>query len=317
MHHIIINDSIFDIRRVPKDSYEIRHNAIPVWLSVLACISLSFVAILFVITGAYVIYQRNAPEIKSTCIFINVFIIIGCGMIIVSSVFYNLENLSNSPKHYNIEAFCNLELWFFLMGISIINVGLIFRLLRVFIVFNYPHARMRFLKDKYLFLYIVITCTFAMVYMMVWFAADHVTQVTKVVFIASDSDTHYIEYHYCSSTHQVLWLGLYGTWLGALLVILLVLAIQTRHIKFSNFKDTKKIGAFVFVMSFLLATFFPLAELLPDDKPIATYVLKSLLMILILTSCLIMQYIPKLYPMFSQKSESRTTSGFTYKNSKV
>jgi len=152
-----------------------------------------------------------------------------------------------------------------------------------------------------------------MVYHIIWFAADHVTQVTRVVFIASDSDTHYTEYFYCSSTHQGLWLGLYGAWLGALLVILLVLAIQTRHVKFSNFKDTKKIGAFVFVVSFLLGTLLPLSELLHEDEPVATYVSKSLLIFFIPASCLTLQYIPKLYPVITQKSESRTASGLTYK----
>ena len=313
---IIFNDTIFDRTNVPKDSYEVRHDSIPVWLSVLACISQCIAAIINIITCIYIIYKRNAPEIKSTCVFINVFVLIGCGMVIISSVFYNLENLSNSSPAY-ITAFCNLELWFFFIGISMILVGLIFRLTRVFIVFHYPQARIRFLKDKYLFLYIIITCIIPMVYMVIWFAADHVTQVTRVKFIDSDIDTHYTEYFFCSSTHQGIWLSLYMTWLAILLAILLVLAIQTRHIKFSNFKDTKKIGAFVFAVGFLLFSLLPLSEVLHADEPIATYILKSLLTFMIPMACFTMQYIPKLYPVFSQKTESRTASGLNYKNSKL
>ena len=317
MNNLIFNDTIFDRMNVPKDSYEIRHDAIPVWLSVLACISQCINAIINIITCIYIIYKRNAPEIKSTSLLINIFILIGCGMVIMSSIFYNLENLSNSSPAY-ITAFCNLESWFFYIGISMILVGLIFRLTRVFIVFHYPQARIKFLKDKYLFLYIILTSIIPIVFMVIWFAADHVTQVTRVKFITGDIDTHYTEYFYCSSTHQGIWLGLYGIWLGILLAILLVLAIQTRHIKLRDFKDTKKIGAFVFVVGFLLSTLLPLSELLHGDEPVATYTLKSLLTFFIPMACFTMQYIPKVVsPMISQKTESRTASGHTNKNSRV
>ena len=310
MDTIYFNHTIFDRTKVPKDSYEIRHDAIPVWLSVLACIFQCIAAILNVITCTYIIYKRNAPEIKSTSVLINMLTLVGCGMVTISSLFYNLENLSNSSPAY-ITAFCNLEAWFFYIGISMILVGLIFRLTRVYIVFHHPQARIRFLKDKYLFLYITITCTIPIVYTIIWFAVDHVTQVIRVKFIDSDIDTHYTEYFYCSSEHQGAWLGLYGIWLGILLAILLVLAIQTRHIKLVDFKDTKKIGAFVFVVGFLLSTLLPLSEVLHRDEPVATYILKSLLTFLIPMACFTMQYIPKLYPVISQKTESRTASGHT------
>ena len=317
MNTLIFDDTIFDHTNIPKDSYEVRHDAIPVWLSVLACISQCIAAITNIITCIYVIYKRNAPEIKSTSLLINIFILIGCGMVIISSLFYNFENLSNSSPAY-ITAFCNLESWFFNIGISMILVGLIFRLMRVFIVFHYPQARIKFLKDKYLFLYITITSIIPIVFMVIWFAADHVTQVTRVKFIASDIDTHFTEYFYCSSTHQDIWLGLYGIWLGILLAILLVLAIQTRHIKLRDFKDTKKIGAFVFVVGFLLSTLLPLSELLHGDEPVATYILKSLLTFFIPMACFTMQYVPKVYPAIIQsRTSSGHTSGHTNKNIKV
>ena len=209
---------------------------------------------MFILTVVYIMYMRKAPEIKSMSLLINCIILMGCLMVMVS-LFYNLENFSESSKE-SITAFCILESWLLLSGI--ILQGLLFRLVRVFIIFNNPNdAKIQFLTDKILLLYFLLTFLVPFLFQLIWTAADHLMEEHKTVFHPSSSGSHYTEHFYCSSNYLAVWLSLYGAWLGAILVVLMVLVVQTRHIKYSNFKDTKKIGAFVFMIVFMLTTLLP------------------------------------------------------------
>ncbi len=307
------NTTDVNITNAPKGYYEVRHDAIPVWLGVLVALFQALLVIMFILTVVYIMYMRKAPEIKSMSLLINCIILMGCLMVMVSSLFYNLENFSESSKE-SITAFCILESWLFLSGISIILQGLLFRLMRVFIIFNNPNdAKTQFLTDKFLFLYFLLTFLVPFLFQLIWTAADHLTEKHKREFRPLTSDTHYTEHFYCSSNYLAVWLSLYGAWLGAILVVLMVLAIQTRHIKYSNFKDTKKIGAFVFMMVFMLTTLFPTSLLLQEDVPVGSYVLKSLLTTVIPSSCLLLQYFPKLFPVLSKQAESHISSNFATK----
>ncbi len=299
------NTANVNITNAPKGYYEVRHDAIPIWLGVLVALFQALLLITFILTALYMLYHRKAPEIKSTSLMINVIILTGCLMNMASSLFYNLENFSESSQT-SIAIFCNLESWLFLSGISIILHGLLLRLMRVFIIFYKPdcsnNGKIIYLTDKFLFLYFLLSLLVPFLLQVTWTATDHINQISKVVFVPSTSDTHYTEHFYCSS--NAVWLSLYGAWLGAILVILILLAIQTRHIKYNNFKDTKKIGAFVFMMVFVLTTLFPTSLILQEDVPVGSYVLKSVLTIAIPFSCLLLQYFPKIFPILSTQAES-------------
>ena len=132
-------------------------------------------------------------------------------MIMASSLFYNLENFSESSQT-SIAIFCNLESWLFLSGISIILHGLLLRLMRVFIIFYKPdcsnNGKIIYLTDKFLFLYFLLSLLVPFLLQVTWTATDHINQISKVVFVPSTSDTHYTEHFYCSS--NAVWLSLYG-----------------------------------------------------------------------------------------------------------
>ena len=305
----------FNRDKIPDGSFEIRHDAIPQWLGVLVALSQGFLLVLFVITIVHIVHLRNTPEVKSTSLCVSILILSGCLMVILSSLFYNLENFSNASAS-SITAFCNLESWLFLYGINLILVALFFRLLRVFIIFHYPKTKMRLLTDVHLLAYISITSLIPILFLVIWTAADHLHQVARKIFLFSGYDPHYTEHFYCSSTYTGVWTGLYYSWICVLIVVLLVLAIQTRHIKYNDFKDTKKMGAFLFLVSLMLGTFVPLSYLLQTAVPVASYIFKSLLTLVIPLACLALQYFPKLFPVLSQRKTSYFTSSLSIKTSK-
>lgn len=142
---------------------------------------------------------------------------------------------------------------------------------------------------------------------------DHLTQISRKRFLPSNTDTHYTEHFYCSSSYLAVWEGMYGSCVSVLMVFLVVLAIQTRHIKYSNFKDTKKINVFVFVVCMMLTTLLPLSQFLQVDLPLPSYIMKSLLTLVIPASCLLLQYLPKLFPLIAQQTHSHLSSSHAFK----
>ena len=306
--------SNFSRDKIPDGSFEIRHDAIPQWLGVLVALFQGILLVLLAITCVYIVHWRNAPEVKSISLRVSILILSGCFMVMLSSLFYNLENFSNASAT-SITIFCNLESWLFLYGINLILVALLFRLLRVFIIFHYPQTTIKLLSDVHLVLYISITSLLPLFLLVIWTAADHLNQIPRKIFLFSGNDPHYREYFYCSSNHIGVWTGLYYSWICVLLVILLVLAIQTRHVKYNDFKDTKKMGAFIFLVGFMFGTLLPMSYLLQTTEPVASYILKSLLAFLIPLASLALQYFPKLFPVLHQRKLSHVTSSINFMNS--
>ena len=305
----------FNREEIPNDFFEVRHDAIPLWVGALVAVILGFLFLLLVITCVYIIYWRNEPEIKSTSVRVSFLILSGCFMVMLSSLFYNLETFSN-PSTTSITIFCNLESWLFLYGINLILVALLFRLLRIFVIFHYPKTKIKLLTDVHLAIYISITSLVPLLFLAVWTAVDHLRPVPRKIFLYSGNDPHYTEHFDCSSIHTGVWTVLYYNWISVLLVILLVLAIQTRHVRFNNFKDTKKMSAFIFLVSFMLGSLLPMSHILQRYTPVVSYIFKSLLTFLIPLACLILQYFPKLFPVLSKRKSSCTIT-LSFKNSKL
>ena len=84
---------------------------------------------------------------------------------------------------------------------------------------------MKSLTDVHLVVYISIASLFPLSLLIISTVVDHHNQIASKRFIFSGNDPHFTEHFYCSNNHTVVWTLLYYSWIGALLVIVLVLAI--------------------------------------------------------------------------------------------
>ena len=70
--------------------------------------------------------------------------------------------------------------------------------------------------------------------------------------------------HICFHPRMVVLLALSYSWVRVILVILLILAILTRHVTYNGFKDTKKVEKFIFASSLVYYICIPLKYILDD-----------------------------------------------------
>ncbi|XP_033641055.1 gamma-aminobutyric acid type B receptor subunit 2-like [Asterias rubens] len=108
---------------------------------------------------------------------------------------------------------------------------------------------------------------------------------------------------YCTSTHgQYFIMALYGV-KGVLLTFGLFLAWETRNICISQLNDSKYIAASVYIVSLTIALTVPTMTILGDDVNM-TYVVPSAAIVLVNTVVLFLNFIPKLYLLFTLDDKS-------------
>ena len=295
----------FDKQPIPPDSFEHKAYMIAIELRVTVLILQGLLLIILFISTTALIYWRKRPVIKSTSLYISFIILIGCLLMCISPI---LNTIFTTPT----AVLCNVDLWCSLNGISIVVVALLFRLLRIVYVFRSFHSTGKFWSDMFLVLYITLTSCIMIVFLLVWLAVDHVRLVTKSVYINSAHPPFYLNFTSCSSNHFEVWLAVAYTWIGLLLIIVLCLAIKTRHIKHKNFKDTKKVNAFIFSICIIVAISIPLVHLLiAVNIVIGAYILKWLSFFTIVSICQLLLFFPKYVPLLCTKSSRQRTTTFS------
>lgn len=103
----------------------------------------------------------------------------------------------------------------------------------------------------------------------------------------------------CSASHLFTWLYLLVGYFFILLSLLVAVAIKTRKIRYSNFKDTKKVNALVFLLivtySFTLGYWMILQTIERGENQISRLVL-HFGHLLIISECIGLLFVPKIYP---------------------
>ena len=236
-----------DMTTIPSDSFNIIHFMFPLWLEVATAILQLFLiaTTLFIIAGH--IYWKQRAEIKSSGFKISIIMLVGCLLICLTSIFRSISVNLNLPIKTAIVV-CNTEIWLFYLGVTVIAAALLFRLLRIYCFFNSSHPINKHWSDYHVIFYIIITCSIILLLLLVWMIVDHLKPFSRLTYIPFAMPPYYSEYRYCFSSTMLIWLGLMTAWIALLWLIVILLAIMTRHIKKKNFKDTKKVNIFVFVV---------------------------------------------------------------------
>jgi heme/copper-type cytochrome/quinol oxidase subunit 2 len=73
-------------------------------------------------------------------------------------------------------------------------------------------------------------------------------------YVSLATPPHYQVSIECNSQNQVLWLLATSLYSGILIIFVVFMATQTRHIKKAHFKGAKKVNLFIFVITIILST---------------------------------------------------------------
>ena len=244
----------------PPDSFETRIALLPFWFSTLIYIIIAICIAVSTITliTLYIVF-RDRPEVKASSISLSVIMLIGCYFTYVGALMSNLSRGHNIGDFVIFTTICNGEVWFGIIGMTLVLSALLMRLLRVKCIFKaYGKLDKKFLNDRYLIMCILAICFGIVLIMVAWTVIDSCRKFTTVTYKSAATPPYFESLSYCGSVYWSTWLSLVLSYNGVLMVLVVILAVQTRKIKLSNFKDTKKINLFIITTCSTLTIALPL-----------------------------------------------------------
>ena len=243
---------------VPADQFEVVYELLPHWLMIsifcicgLAYIMTTIILVLF-------LYWRNEPEIKATSPYLSLVMFAGCYLLYTAAV------MRTAYQSFVIEfnastAICNIDIWFRLIGINFIFSTLFMRLLRIYHVFRVFRKTSKLWSDQFLFLGVMLICSGTLIILILWTAVDISHLEETQTYISSAHPPYHRVTRACHSKNLGIWLIAVFAYNGLIILLVIFLAVQTRHVEWCNFKDTKKVNAYIFTVVAIIAIAVPLS----------------------------------------------------------
>ena len=185
---------------------------------------------------------RNDPNVKSTNFSISLLMFIGCYILVGYIVVLIL------PPTIDV---CIILVWPSALGLSVplILTALLVKMVRVYRIFTVSvKLKSNFCIIYYApFVYTLLILSPNVAILLLWTMVDPFRRVDKQTehpgFIMIESG--------CSCKHQTLWITLLIIYFVMLSLAVVVVAVKSRKIRLAQFKDTKKVNLFIFLLLFV------------------------------------------------------------------
>ena len=288
---------------IPPDTFDTVYNRLPLWIGV--CIFIVQSALFCLITTNMVLltYWRNEREIKATSYLLSMLLTSSCYLLTIGPVIqtvYRIIVIHNTTLH---AVLCNFSLWSTALGLDLILATLLFRLLRVVHVFKPFQKSHKHLSDMYIFLYVLLTCSAKVLILIIWSIVDPYRSQAVREYDSTTTPPVYRATTMCYCNQLGVWYAISYLYSVILLSFVVFFAVQTRRIKITDFKDTKKINLFVFLVIITLSTAFPLVVILSEiDIQIGAVVSQWIGIFSVPLLCQVCLIVPKVVPLAVKKT---------------
>ena len=238
---------------IPRDIFETFYELLPSWLGGLM---LTAQVILFCVISfnmVLLILWRKESEIKASSPILSMLIIIGCYLHCIAPVLTVVSRMLVINNTVILNSLCNVSFWSESIGLDLIFATLLLRMLRVHHIFKLLQPISIYWSDKYLFIYALLICMGKVCLLILQTSIDHLHPETQREYVPTSIPPYYKATLHCTNSALGLWIILSFLYSAVLLLLVLFLAIQTRHISKNDFKDTKKVNFFVFLVVIALA----------------------------------------------------------------
>lgn len=225
-------------RRVVTDNTSLVYTLVFSLAFLLCVVGVTIVLLLY-------LYYRNEPEIKATSVTLSMLMFLGCYIItfyMLMAILYTQSLVpSNSP--FNI---CLGLLWSGLTGTSLtlILATLLVKMLRVYHIFNHFGKVGKMYNDITLLFYVLLLISPNIIIHTIWSIIDPYSASTVITEYPSYTKVE----QRCYSKQLLLWFCILYLNIEGLVLVLIIVAVKTRKIRRENFKDTKKVNAFIFIL---------------------------------------------------------------------
>ena len=293
----ILEDNIpFKVVTIPRDSVLTVHDGITD-LDVIFVLSIFAVCIgIVTITLILYVYFHSEPEVKATSVTLSMCMFLGCYILLLFVPLLYIEGQQEFTLL--LDVICMWSVWFSVLGLPfpLILTTLLFKMLRVYVIFFHPHSyKKKLCSDGVLFMFVLILSSPTILVLTAWTVLDY---FSKHRLMLPHTQSYFDR---CLSNHTAIWLGLLLLNFFILLIAVIVVAFKTSKIRYKNFRDAKATNIYAFLVSFITVMtllywfFFRSLEISIPNVRGAVYTL-YLGHILIPMSCQFTLFIPKLYP---------------------
>ena len=262
------------------------------YLLPLPILSFIFNTILLVL---YIIF-RNEPSIKSTSVSISMLILIGCYILIGYSTLLIVSDL------YQLD-FCMILIWLSGVGLSIplILATILVKMLRVYRIFMSFKLlkKSAHLSDVALLVYTILILSPNIILLILWTAIDPRYRVDSFIehpgYIENVVTCH-------PSDYELTWFVLGFVYIFLLSVAVIVVAIKSRNIRLTQFKDTKKVNILIYLLYIVGIFMFTFWKIFVDlGLALHSLVILYVGHLLMAFLCQIILFVPKIWPAVQKK----------------
>ena len=227
---------------IPNDDFEISYNLIDEEISILFLI-LSGLSIIFTtILLCLIFLLRNSPEVRATSPVLSLSMFIGFYFLILN-VFVIFIRHSYLLDSNVFSMLCIAENWLVYSGYSLILTTILFKLVRVYLIFTRVKKLGKFLSDRYLFLYSIFLCVPLNIAIFLGIAIDPLSYQPSEIRNSVNNPPTIVITPTCAGQlgYEDFLEGFTMIYMSVISLCTLFFALQTRKVNYKNFKDTKKI----------------------------------------------------------------------------
>ena len=234
----------------PSDEFTVLRMQLPLWMTIVLS-SLLFVAF-FTVTLKLILYicYYKVPEIRATSPSLTMLIFLGSYMILGSLLLVIVQPYVDNEASFS--AICIAQGALAVTGLGMLIATGLVRLIRIYHVFTHFGRTGEAWRDGYLFLYILLISMIPALETILVIIFDRNQHCLKSKIDIHRNPPTRIETVSCQSDLQIAWRMFSLVYILFLLLVLILFAFLTRKIDRKQFKDTKKIIIFAFVLTMTL-----------------------------------------------------------------
>ena len=266
-HNITLTEAAPHVSDIPKDTFGTVYQLLPPWLG--ACVLMTQIVLFCLITINLVLIIRwkKEKEVKAISPLLSILMMIGCYFLCAAPLFMTTYRTLVIDNMILVTSLCHFKIWASSIGTELIFSTLFLKLLRIYHIFHDKQMTemSKYWEDKYLFFYALLICTGKILLLILWNSITPICSNNYLEYIPVGSGLPY----YRATTHcntSVLWSTVSLLYSGVLLFMVVVLAIETRHIRNDPYKDTKKVNVFIFSVVIVMAISLPLRNIFEEIK---------------------------------------------------
>ena len=248
------------------------------------------------------ILWREESEIKASSPILSMLIIVGCYLHCVAPVLTIVSQMLVINNTVILNSLCNVSFWSESIGLDLIFATLLLRMLRIHHIFKLFQPISKYWSDKYLVVYALLICMGKVCLLALQTSIDHLHPETRREYVPTAIPPYYKATLHCTNSAIGLCIFLSIMYSAVLLLLVLFIAVQTRHISKHDFKDTKKVNFFIFSVVIVLSIAISLEIVFIEASiDIGADISEWLAYFAVAVICQVCLFAPKMVPLVMNK----------------